>query len=312
MSSEAAMSVDSASHARNAARVRREEEELRKLMAEARGETNEEPSSDIQQEASEEAPQEASREVEATEEPQEASKAEQKEEPKLSKEEESFKKRYGDLRRHMQEKEQEYKLELEKIKAQLDKSAKNELVLPKSEEEIAAWAKKYPDVAAIVEAIADKKASERSSDLDKRLKEIEELRVQAKKDKAEAELMSLHPDFAEIRSADEFHEWAESQPKWVQDALYENVDDARSVARVIDLYKADKGIVKQKTTSSDKAAASSVNAKTRNTPEADESKSYFRESQVNKMTTKEYEKNADAIMDAIRSGKFVYDVSGKK
>jgi hypothetical protein len=308
MSSEAAMSVDSASHARNAARVQREEEELRKLMAQARGETDEESASDIQQEATEEAPQEASREADTNEKPKESNQ----EEVKLSKEEESFKKRYGDLRRHMQEKEQEYKLELEKIKAQLDKSAKNELVLPKSEDEIAAWAKKYPDVAAIVEAIADKKASERSSDLDKRLKEIEELRVQAKKDKAEAELMSLHPDFTEIRKADEFHEWAESQPKWVQDALYENVDDARSVARVIDLYKADKGIAKQKTTSSDKAAASSVNAKTRNTPEADESKSFFRESQVNKMSTKEYEKNADAIMDAIRSGKFVYDVSGRK
>ena len=308
MSSEAAMSVDSASHARNAARVQREEEELRKLMAQARGETDEESTSDIQQDTPEEAPQEASREADTNEKPQESNQ----EEVKLSKEEESFKKRYGDLRRHMQEKEQEYKLELEKIKAQLDKSAKNELVLPKSEDEIAAWAKKYPDVAAIVEAIADKKASERSSDLDKRLKEIEELRVQAKKDKAEAELMSLHPDFAEIRAADEFHEWAESQPKWVQDALYENVDDARSVARVIDLYKADKGIAKQKTTSSDKAAASSVNAKTRNTPEADDSKSYFRESQVNKMSTKEYEKNADAIMDAIRSGKFIYDVSGRK
>jgi hypothetical protein len=285
-------------------------------MAQARGETDEESASDIQQEATEEAPQEAteeapqeaSREADTNEEPKESNQ----EEVKLSKEEESFKKRYGDLRRHMQEKEQEYKLELEKIKAQLDKSAKNELVLPKSEDEIAAWAKKYPDVAAIVEAIADKKASERSSDLDKRLKEIEELRVQAKRDKAEAELMSLHPDFIEIRKADEFHDWAEAQPKWVQDALYENVDDAKSVARVIDLYKADKGIAKQKTTSSDKAAASSVNAKTRNTPEADESKSYFRESQVNKMSTKEYEKNADAIMDAIRSGKFVYDVSGRK
>lgn len=310
MSSEAAMSVDSASHARNAARVQREEEELRKLMAQARGETDEESTSDIQQEATQEATQESRVTQEDTnDKPQESREAE---EPKLSKEEESFKKRYGDLRRHMQEKEQEYKLEIEKIKAQLDKSAKNELVLPKSEEEIAAWAKKYPDVAAIVEAIADKKASERSSDLDKRLKEIEELRIQAKKDKAEAELMSLHPDFEEIRSADEFHDWAESQPKWVQDALYENVDDARSVARVIDLYKADKGIAKQKTTSSDKAAASSVNARTRNTPEADDSKAFFRESQVNKMSTKEYEKNADAIMDAIRSGKFIYDVSGRK
>jgi septum formation inhibitor MinC len=309
MSSEAAMTVDSASHVRNAARVKRDEEELRKLMAEARGETDEESTSDIQQEATEEVTQE---EFVAKEDTNDKPEESRKEEPQLSKEEESFKKRYGDLRRHLQEKEQEFKVELEKLKSQLERSTKNELVLPKSEDEIAAWAKKYPDVAGIVEAIADKKASERSSDLDKRLKEIEDLRVQAKKDKAEAELMSLHPDFTEIRSDDEFHEWAEAQPKWVQDALYENVDDAKSVARVIDLYKADKGITKKKTTSEDKSAASSVNAKTRNTPEADESKSYFRESQVNKMSTKEYEKNADAIMDAIRSGKFVYDVSGRK
>ena len=299
--SEALATVDSASHKRNAARVEREEAELRALMEQHLG--SEKTQEEDQEEATtsyrenEAKPAETeTREVEAT----------------LSKEEESFKKRYGDLRRHMQEKEQEYKIKFEQLQQQLDKAAKNELVLPKGEADIAAWARKYPDVAAIVEAIADKKASERSSDLDNRLKEIEELRTQAKKDKAEAELMSLHPDFTQIRSDDAFHDWAELQPKWVQDALYENVDDAKSVARVIDLYKADMGITKQKTTSSDKAAASSVNARSRNTPEADDSKAFFRESQVNKMSTKDYEKNADAIMEAIRSGKFVYDVTGRK
>jgi hypothetical protein len=303
-----AQAVDSASHRRNAARVEREEAELKQLIDQhLKGESSEEPQQEETQEA---APQEATETRAPVE--QQAEETPQKEEPVLTKEEESFKKRYGDLRRHMQDKEQEFKLELEKLKGQLEKATKNELVLPKSEQDIAAWAKKYPDVAGIIEAIADKKAQERSSDIDKRLKEVEELRSQAKRDKAEAELMSLHPDYADIRSDDAFHTWAESQPKWVQDALYENVDDARSVARVIDLYKADKGIAKQKTTSSDKAAASSVNARTRNTPEADETKTYFRESQVNKMSTREYEKNADAIMDAIRSGKFIYDVSGKK
>ena len=299
--SEALATVDSASHKRNAARVEREEAELRALMEQHLGgektqeEDQEEATTSYRENEAKPAETET-REVEVT----------------LSKEEESFKKRYGDLRRHMQEKEQEYKIKFEQLQQQLDKAAKNELVLPKGEADIAAWARKYPDVAAIVEAIADKKASERSTDLDKRLKEIEELRTQAKKDKAEAELMSLHPDFTQIRSDDAFHDWAESQPKWVQDALYENVDDAKSVARVIDLYKADMGITKQKTTSSDKAAASSVNARSRNTPEADDSKAFFRESQVNKMSTKDYEKNADAIMEAIRSGKFVYDVTGRK
>jgi hypothetical protein len=298
MSDVAQQTVDSAAHLRNAARVKRDEEELRKLME---GHMNVEDTSDLQQEATEDITQERS-------EAQRLEEAFEKEETPLSKEEESFKKRYGDLRRHMQDKEQEWKIKFEQLEQQLTKSSKNELVLPKTEKEIEAWAKKYPDVAAIVEAIADKKASERSSDIDKRLREIEELRIQAKKDRAEAELISLHPDFEQIRSDDAFHDWAENQPKWVQDALYENIDDAKSVARVIDLYKVDQGIT-TKRSSGDKDAAKAVNARVRNTPEADASKKYLRESEVNKMSTKEYEKHADAIMEAIRSGKFIYDVS---
>lgn len=308
MSEETTVMTDSASHLRNAARVKRDEAELAQLLKEHKnGPAQEEESYG---EGFDEAEVQASDNTQQKEaNPQ--SKA-PSEDAALTKEEESFKKRYGDLRRHAQEKEQQLKLEIEKLQQQVTAAVKKELVLPKSQEEIEAWAKKYPDVAAIVEAIADKKAQERSSDIDRRLSEIEELRIQAKRDKAEAELMGLHPDFAEIRRSDAFHDWAEKQPKWVQDALYENVDDARSVARVIDLYKSDTGVTTRKTTSSDKAAASSVNARARNTPETDETKSYFRESQVNKMSTKEYEQNADAIMEAIRSGKFVYDVSGRK
>ena len=65
------------------------------------------------------------------------------------------------------------------------------------------------------------------------------------KEKAEAELLRLHPDFQEIRETDEFHEWADEQPKWVQDALYENDNDAKSAARAIDLYKVDKNLQKK-------------------------------------------------------------------
>ena len=43
--------------------------------------------------------------------------------------------------------------------------------------------------------------------------------VEAKKEKAEVELMKIHPDFNDIRDSDDFHDWADEQPKWVQDAL---------------------------------------------------------------------------------------------
>jgi hypothetical protein len=91
--------------------------------------------------------------------------------------------------------------------------------------------------------------------------------------------------------------------------LYENTDDAKSVARVIDLYKTDKGITTKKTSSSDKDAASSVKNKRSAAPNADDRSTWLKESEVFKMSIKEYEKRADEIKDAQRSGKFIYDMS---
>ena len=228
-----------------------------------------------------------------------------------SAEEKTFKKRYSDLRRHQQKQAEEFKAELAAMKSQLEKATKKEMKLPKSDEDIEQWAADYPDVAAIVETIAMKKAAEQSTALEERMKAIDEMQISATKEKAEAALMQMHPDFDEIRDSDDFHNWAEEQPKWVQDALYDNDNDARSAARAIDLYKADMGIAEAKKSKSGKDAAKSVTAKnTRNKPQEDESSTYLRESQVDKMSAHEYEKHADEIMEAIRSGKFIYDLSG--
>lgn len=228
-----------------------------------------------------------------------------------SAEEKTFKKRYSDLRRHQQKQAEEFKAELAAMKSQLEKATKKEMKLPKSDEDIEQWAADYPDVAAIVETIAMKKAAEQSTALEERMKAIDEMQISATKEKAEAALMQMHPDFDEIRDSDDFHNWAEEQPKWVQDALYDNDNDARSAARAIDLYKADMGIAETKKSKSNKDAAKSVTTKnTRNKPQEDESSTYLRESQVDKMSAQEYEKHADEIMDAIRSGKFIYDLSG--
>ena len=48
----------------------------------------------------------------------------------------------------------------------------------------------------------------------------------------------------------------------------------------------------------------------RNKPVENESSSFLRESDVQRMTAKEYENKSDEIMEAIRQNKFVYDVSG--
>ena len=239
---------------------------------------------------------------------EEESKVEEEQEP-TSAEEKTFKKRYSDLRRHQQKQADELKAKITDLERQLTEAARKEMKLPKSEEEIEAWTKEYPDVAGIVETIATKKAQEQSVALEERIKAIDALQISASKEKAEVELLKLHPDFSDIRESDSFHEWAEQQPKWVQDALYDNETDARSAARAIDLYKADMKMSAPK--SKDKDAAKSVSVKNaRSKPQEDATASYMKESDVQKMSSKEYEKRSDEIMEAIRSGKFIFDVSG--
>lgn len=308
--------VDSFAHSKNAARIAREEAELQKLLEEA-GLSD----GSVQQETAEDVTEEEPRSEESSEpEVRTESRTEQKEKPEvkaqeddseLSPEEKTFKQRYSDIRKYMQEKDEEHKTELAKIKKQLDAATKNELVLPKTEEEIESWAKKYPDVAGIIEAIADRKANEKAANLDKRLKEIEELRATATREKAEADLLRMHPDFYDIRDDDAFHEWAEKQSKALQKALYDDPDNVEDVAWAIDMYKTAKGIKTQKPSSVDKSAATSVKSK-RAAPNTNDSSQYLRESQVAKMSMKEYEKRAEEIFEAQRSGKFIYDLSRKQ
>jgi len=260
----------------NEDRLKKDEEELEQLMAEQKGEA-----------------------VEAEPEPENA-------------EEKSFKKRYGDLRRHQQEKEKELAAKIDALQSQLSEATKKEINLPKSDEDIEAWATKYPDVAAIVETIAIKKAKEQSAVLEERVRAVDELQMNASREKAEAELIRYHPDFEDIRETDDFHNWVNEQPQSIQDALYENASDARTAARAIDLYKADKNITtKKKTKNTDKDAARSVNARnSRSKPDTSDGSRAILESEVQKMSAQEYEKSSDEIMEAIRTGNFVYDLSG--
>jgi hypothetical protein len=231
----------------------------------------------------------------------------------LTPEEKTFKKRYGDLRRHAQEKEKSYQDEIFNLRQQLTQTASQEIKLPKSDEEIAQWSQEYPDVAKIVESIATKKAKELDSSLEERMKLIAEREAQSTRAMAEAELMRIHPDFETIRNDQEFHDWVELQPRWVQQALYENESDSKSAARAIDLYKVDMGITStpKKKADPSKDAAKAVTRGSSNTPSATKSgqANQIKESDVAKMKPHEFEKNEEKIKEAIASGNFIYDMT---
>lgn len=238
--------------------------------------------------------------------------AEEADDSSLSAEEKSFKKRYGDLRRHSQQQQANFQKQIDELKEQLTKSTEKQIKLPTSEADLAEWAKTYPDVAKIVETIAIKKAKEQSSAIEARLNQLDEREKLTAREKAELELNRLHPDFDKIRDTDEFHTWAEDQPSWIQQALYENDNDARAAARAIDLYKADMGLTKSKKPKEDTSAAQGVGTRSsKSAPSDNDTDGIIYESEVAKLTSKQYEQYQEDIAKAIRSGKFVYDLSGK-
>ena len=228
-------------------------------------------------------------------------------------EERSFKKRYGDLRRHQQEQKSDFEEQIKSLKSELKSTSTGDMELPSTEEEIADWASKYPQVANIMQTMALKAAKDQNETLSSRMKEIDDLQLSANKGKAEAKLLQIHPDFEEIREQDEFHDWVDSQPKWVQDSLYHNEADATSAARAIDLYKLDAGITKKNKAKkgNSRGAAQEVSSRGGSSPTEGSGEQQFLESDVAAMTINTYEENQDAIAKAMRSGNFIYDVSGK-
>jgi len=279
-----------------------EEKEIARLEAEARGEEYEEESNGEGSEATEVS--------DASDTKQEEAKTESEtseDDSDLSREEKSFKKRYGDLRRHMADKEKNWQERFDEIEAYKNGDT---IAAPKSDEDIEEWAAQNPDVAGIVEKIASRKAAELFNKADSRLQKLDEIQSEAVRKTAEATIIESHSDFIKIRESDSFHDWADEQPKWVQDAVYENADDPRSVVRVLDLYKVDKGMTRDSKKANTKAAASVVSKTSKTKVDANEANGQIRESDVAKMSAKEFEDNMDAINTAMRSQKFIYDISG--
>tara|TARA_R110002073_G_C9438475_1_gene577226 strand:- start:399 stop:1313 length:915 start_codon:yes stop_codon:yes gene_type:complete len=154
-----------------------------------------------------------------------------------------FKKRYGDLKRHYDTKLNEWKQEKEMFQAKLAVEAKKHDIkkLPKTEEELESFKEKYPDVYDVVETISSLQASERVKDIEGRLQELRNKEQEAVVQTAEKQLLSMHPDFSNLKEDESFLNWLEDQPTNISDGIFKNNTDVKWAARVVDLFKADIG-----------------------------------------------------------------------
>jgi len=172
--------------------------------------------------------------------------------------EHDYKKRYDDLKKHYDNKLQEWKSEKEVIKTtaeqmNLDPSIK----LPKSPDELEEFKGKYPDVYAVVQTVAAMQAQEQSEGLKKELETIKGREKDMEVQSAYKILTASHPDFNEIRNDEKFLLWLDDQPKSLSEGITKNNTDSKWAIRVLDLYKADTGL-KTKSNKSNASAAESV------------------------------------------------------
>jgi predicted house-cleaning noncanonical NTP pyrophosphatase (MazG superfamily) len=218
-----------------------------------------------------------------------------------------YKKRYDDLKKHYDSKLNEFKSREQELLEEVTRN-KTEYTAPKTEEELEQFKTEYPDVYEVVETVAHMQSESKAKVLEERLQKLQEREQEILRIEAEKRLTDRHPDFDDIRNSDDFHSWAQEQPKSIQDWIYKNADDADLASRALDLFKKDFGIdVPQKEKSNSKqtkkSAADMVSTKT-TTVEPKQEK-IWSETEIAAMSMDEFDRHEAEISEAMAQGRIV-------
>ena len=232
--------------------------------------------------------------------------------PVANAEEESWKKRYGDLRRKAQADATTLENRLATLESQLNEAKQGTVRMPKTEAEVSAWVKQFPDVADIIKTMIMVENGKTQEDINS-LRERNALeKHELELEKALNQVLKAHPDFLDIRSTIEFIDWTKEQPKWINKALYDEDEiDVQGAIRAIDLYKMDTQKQTNKAApapSRDLTAATAVRTPRSPSPTPSNGGEWS-ESRVEALGHREYQRYEDDIDAAIRSGKFIYDLT---
>ena len=219
-----------------------------------------------------------------------------------------YKKRYDDLKTHYDRKQNESKQKTEELEAKLRLAEKNQAMAnytpPKTDDELKSFKEKYPDVYDVVETISQKQASRQVESLQEEVKSLrkreEDLVVQS----AYRELVNAHQDFNELKDSQEFIDWLNTQPSSISDGVTKNSKDSKWAIRVVDLYKADNGLSKSKPSSITSAAQSVTKTKAKSVNvSGDTNKKIWKQSEIQKMSSRTYEKFENEIDIAFKEGR---------
>ena len=217
----------------------------------------------------------------------------------------NYKKRYDDLKKHYDNKLNEFKIREQEL---IEEATKNrtEYQAPKTEEELEEFKKNYPDVYEVVETVAHMQSESKAKVLEERLSKLQQREQELIRKDAEKRLMDRHPDFEDIRNSDDFHSWAKEQPDSIQKWIYSNADDADLASRALDLFKKDLGIEPVKTKSSSKTKQSAADmVSTKTTTVEPKQQKVWSEREIAAMSMDEFDKYEEEISNAMQEGRIV-------
>lgn len=186
--------------------------------------------------------------------------------------------------------------------------AEKQVKIPKSEADLEDFAKKHPDLFSIFTSYVERRLIKADIDFKKRTDEIEAKQRQLDAKEAFAEILKIHPDAKAIRDDAKFSEWVSKQTKGVK-GLFAS-DSIEDAIYLIDLYKTAMGIKTPQPKQTQRDALKTPSGSGNLNMDISE-KPIFKESDVARMSDKQFAKLEKQIDLARAEGRFVYDVARK-
>ena len=216
----------------------------------------------------------------------------------------NYKKRYDDLKKHYDERLAEFKQKEEELRAEIQ-SNQPKYQPPKSPEELEQFKSKHPELYDTVESVAHMRTQEQITKLQEKIESLEADKVAMTQREALQDLRDRHPDFNEIRSSDEFHAWAKTQPDEIQRWVYNNPNNATLASRAIDLYKLESDMdVSPQTDSKPRKSESAADMVSTKTTHVDTTEpKIWTKREIASLSIDEYDRLEDEIDRAIIEGR---------
>lgn len=219
--------------------------------------------------------------------------------PALTPEENSWKHRYADLRRHDNSKTERIRL----LERQLQDAQKQEgFKLPSTEQELVAFEQRYPDVFRHIVSIARKQLLSERDSISQETRRTEEELEKVKMELGLKRILQVHPDFEELNLSEDFHIWARKQPEQIQDWLFRNSNPELCI-KALDLFKVETNHKVAPKPRTNRGADNLVQSRSSVALADDSGKKLWKASEIHRLHPSQFEKYESEIEAARREGR---------